>query len=101
MNSNRLRLRTEKARYEKLIDILESIGYSIKQQQQQKSEWKSEEKASFLGTVEWAFSIGSTKNFMNWLVDTLELGFSEKKNDEYLDIFPNKLGVLTDLEYKA
>ncbi|KAG4091894.1 hypothetical protein H8356DRAFT_1705703 [Neocallimastix lanati (nom. inval.)] len=98
MNSNRLR--NEKAKYEKLVDILESIGYSVRQQQQ-KSEWKLEEKTSFLGTIEWAFSISSTKKFMNWLVDTLEIGFSEKQQAGNLDIFPNKLGVLTDLEYKA
>eukprot|EP00833_Pecoramyces_ruminatium_P003559 jgi/Orpsp1_1/1177591/evm.model.c7180000062051.1 len=98
MNSSRLK--NERAKYEKLIDILENIGYSIKQQQQ-KSEWKLEEKTSFLGTVEWAFSIPSTKNFMNWLVDTLEIGFSEKQQNGNLEVFPNKLGVLTDLEYKA
>eukprot|EP00833_Pecoramyces_ruminatium_P017850 jgi/Orpsp1_1/1191882/evm.model.d7180000089111.1 len=97
MNSSRLK--NERAKYEKLIDILENIGYSIKQQQQ-KSEWKLEEKTSFLGTVEWAFSIPSTKNFMNWLVDTLEIGFSEKQQNGNLEVFPNKLGVLTDLEYK-
>jgi len=99
MNSNKLR--AEKAQYEKLVDILENIGYSVKQQQQN-TEWRSDEKTSFLGTVEWAFSINSTKSFMNWLVDTLEIGFSEKNNNnDTLDIFPNKLGVLTDLEYKA
>ncbi|ORX85466.1 hypothetical protein BCR32DRAFT_290665 [Anaeromyces robustus] len=94
------KLKGEKEKYEKLIDILEKIGYSVKEQQQ-KSEWKLDEKASFLGTVEWAFSIPSTKNFMNWLVDTLEIGFSEKKDNSILEIFPNKLGVLSDLEYKA
>jgi len=98
MNSSRLK--NEKAKYEKLVDILESIGYSFKQHQQN-TEWKLEEKASFLGTLEWAFSIPSTKNFMNWLVDTLEIGFSENQPSGNLDVFPNKLGVLTDLEYKA
>ncbi|OUM70126.1 hypothetical protein PIROE2DRAFT_56997 [Piromyces sp. E2] len=36
MNSNKLR--AEKAQYEKLVDILENIGYSVKKQQQN-SEW--------------------------------------------------------------
>ncbi|ORX41977.1 hypothetical protein BCR36DRAFT_363190, partial [Piromyces finnis] len=98
MNLNNLKV--EKYQYEKLVDILEDIGYSIKQQQQ-KTEWRSDEKTSLLSTMEWAFSINSTKDFMNWLVNTLEIGLSKRDRNIDLKIFPNKLDVLTELEYKA
>lgn len=133
INNNQTIFSFEKSQVEKFIEILKQIGYIKTEKTQEKDiKTKNKERPKFTtnfnsnntskkespnnhnnqidiisGSIEWAFSLAKTKNFMNWLVDTLEKGFSRKQIEDinekkfFLEIFPNKLDVLTDLEYNA